>query len=1165
MAGKRKVLKTIIVATLLISMAGLAAFLMDWSYLWTFGIAAMVLALAYVSVIGWGYWQKRKLDADYIEAYEKNQNLRTRIDKLDELWKSAVRRIKSSKLKEKGNPVYVLPWYLMLGEAGSGKTSSIRNSRVAIPLLDGKDAPDPDSGLSNWWLLDEAIMIDTPGRYVLAESEVDNLEWKRFVSMFTRYRRWQPLNGVIVTFPADKIMRGRPDDVRAYAGQLRERLAELVKICGVRFPVYIMVTKTDLVSGMSRFFDRFPEAVLTQAMGGLVSDMPGVKVADQVNSVMDSIDAKLRELRFALLADNDSTGISAPAYLFPEELGSMKQNLSLFAHNLLDDSYYKEAPVFRGVYFTSGKQEGVPATNLLPPQFSDELASSQRVGERSLFLRGFIGHVLKKDKELVTPTAQALYMRRIRQNLGMSSWVAGCAVAALLMSFSFFNNMTVLGDSDLKLPADIVLKDDLVEDLAILNEYREAILYIQRENESSWIPTMGLDHSEQVEKRLAVIYATKFREAFLVPFEKTLTASLNRLDGVSTPDVLAAHVDFLIKRIGLHQSVLNGESDLESIYAMAQPDFEFMIDRIGAQDDSGRLVTLLRDNFLAYLVWGENDRLLQSDLDQDESRLSLVLRHNDIGLDWLVAWANLQQDIEDVDHRQYWGSPPVKLAANASDGVERAYTPEGWAALQVFLGQIERAVADKELVAEKKQNFLSFYRQQYFTQWGEFLASFDAGASGWVGRDSQKELAARLVTDKSPYHLLLSQLVDDVVPGIEISEMLESDLPGWVTLLYRYQKLMDPEYQQSVMASSNIVGKIAKKGTSALGRFKKLVRGSGSDESMMIADRKAIPLLNSYHATLALMAEQTQTPNAAFDFTKANYVENKSKAGEPKEAMNLNQWDIDNAKVLLGSNKPEDNIFWRVLEGQSRQLWRINLAETEHYLDTVWNETVLAQADGLSGWQKVEVLQGTQGSIWSFEKEYAGAFVSKRGKYRPVDLYGDKITFSNAFLEVLNRGRVSQQAISGSYRMLLSAVPTDVNSGATVKPHLTKLSINCSTGFIEFENRNFPTRKRISWSPQDCGDVSLQIHVGDLVLEKRYPGYNGFVKFLRDFRSGRKVFRPQNFVAQRNQLKGYGVNTITVGYRFSGQNSVLKLALKDPSSIPSHITDKTSQLQFAGQ
>jgi len=42
-------------------------------------------------------------------------------------WKDVTELLKQSQLKRFGNPLYVLPWYMIIGESGSGKTTASRD------------------------------------------------------------------------------------------------------------------------------------------------------------------------------------------------------------------------------------------------------------------------------------------------------------------------------------------------------------------------------------------------------------------------------------------------------------------------------------------------------------------------------------------------------------------------------------------------------------------------------------------------------------------------------------------------------------------------------------------------------------------------------------------------------------------------------------------------------------------------------------------------------------------------------------------------------------------------------------------------------------------------------------------------------------------------------
>ncbi|MDH5694500.1 MAG: hypothetical protein OEZ47_15490, partial [Gammaproteobacteria bacterium] len=1054
------------------------------------------------------------------------------------------------------DPIYVLPWYLMLGNAGYGKTRAIKNSRVAIPLVEEK-AQAGQEAMPSWWLLDEAIMIDTPGRYVAQREKADTVEWQHFLSSFNKHRKWLPVNGVVVALPVDMLLNSPEQEIKSYAMEMRSRLAELIQQFGVRFPVYIMLTKADLLGGMTQFFDPFPEAVFSQAMGALSeggsrNEGPAAKV----ERIFFALAARLKKLRLASLSRPESAETLAPTLVFPEEVANLKAQVSQFASQMLDPGFYTEAPVLRGIYFTSARQEGTPSSSMLPSELNSELIAIQRTGERAYFLKGFLGRVLKTDKNLVAPTERAVNIQNIRHNLGVSSWVAACVICGVVLSAAFFQKLGAISSVNDELPVDLVVSDNIDKDLAMLSGFRRAIENIKQRNVDAWAPSFGLTQSAKAEEQLAIVYASKLREVALIPFNQVFDQVIERVSEETSPGQLAALVDFMSKRISLHQVANETEQDIALIQQASIPDFTMVLSLTGATE-SDKAREELSKNFVSYLAWTDNQKLLDQDKTEEEQRLAKLLAKPGVGLEWLAEWANLQPELAPVKVSEFW-SREVAGSENFKT-VRPAYTAEGWDRIQSFLADIEKAVPDKEMLNAKKDVFVASYSVDYFNEWKDFYGEFGKGATGQLAGKDGIETAQLIAGKNSPYDQLLQRTVAEISPVVDsIPEGKEP--PGWVPLVFSYDELSKID---AGGGDNKAAQKLAKKATKFLGKFKgvakgamKMAKGGGTEksENYFIA----------YITSLKQMADQTQSPQASFTFAKEAYDEAGTVVGEPKNGMNKVIWANEQMRKALGNGSAGEKVFWDLLAQRGEQVWKVVLNQSAFHLDDVWQNEVLASAEGLTGWSRIEALQGPEGKIWAFQGETAGSFIKKkRGSgYYSRELYKASVPFTPQYINVLNQGQVSQKAIAGEYKVVVSTLPTDVNQGATKKPHLTKLIVSCSSGNIEVLNYNHPVRKAINWSPQDCGDVILQINIGEGVLEHRYPGFNGFVNFLRDFRSGKRVFNRDNFPDQKALLVGHRINSISVAFRFRGQNSVLSLALKDPSSVPEKITD-TGMSQYA--
>ena len=105
----------------------------------------------------------------------------------------------------------------------------------------------------DWWFTDEAVFLDTAGRFTTQDSDAgaDAAGWLEFLSLLGEYRTRRPINGVILTVSAQDLMTQHADSRESYVAAARRRLNELNRELRIQLPVYVMVTKCDLVAGFT--------------------------------------------------------------------------------------------------------------------------------------------------------------------------------------------------------------------------------------------------------------------------------------------------------------------------------------------------------------------------------------------------------------------------------------------------------------------------------------------------------------------------------------------------------------------------------------------------------------------------------------------------------------------------------------------------------------------------------------------------------------------------------------------------------------------------------------------------------------------------------------------------------------------------------------------------
>ena len=318
--------------------------------------------------------------------------------------------------------LYEQPWYAIIGPPGAGKTTALLNSGLKFPLAaemgQGAVAGVGGTRLCDWWFTENAVLIDTAGRYTTQDSNaaVDRAGWDSFLDLLRRTRPRQPLNGVIVAIALSDIADAPPAERAAHAAAIRRRIKELETRLGIRIPVYALFTKSDLISGFSEFFDDLDRERRNQVWGvtfplvkadaGPVGQFP-----EELQLLVDSLNDRL----FDRLQAEQSPERRVLIAGFPTQIATLAQPLQSFLTEAFGGSRLDPAPLLRGVYFTSGTQEGTPIdrlTGVMARAFGldQRRAAALRPQQgRSYFLGRLVSRVILGEAMLVSepPAARA--------------------------------------------------------------------------------------------------------------------------------------------------------------------------------------------------------------------------------------------------------------------------------------------------------------------------------------------------------------------------------------------------------------------------------------------------------------------------------------------------------------------------------------------------------------------------------------------------------------------------------------------------------------------------------------------------------------------------------------------------------------------------------------
>ena len=323
-----------------------------------------------------------------------------------------------SRLKFKGKnhsrALYELPWYIIIGPPGSGKTTALVNSSLEFPLADqfGKASLQGVGGTRNcdWWFTNDAVLIDTAGRYTTQDSHrvVDSGAWEAFLTLLKKNRRRRPVNGVLVAISIQDLLFQSEQEREQHAKIIRSRIDELMQKLEVRFPVYLMFTKSDLISGFSEFFEDLSREEREQVWGISLPNAADSSQSPDFDYFQQELDRLIKQLYARELARmHQERDVKRRALIqgFPGQLDNAKDIITGFVEQTFIKNRYEFQPYLRGVYFTSGTQDGTPIDRMMSAVSAsfgfDQQAHAQQAQGKSFFLGNLFREVIFPEAELV--------------------------------------------------------------------------------------------------------------------------------------------------------------------------------------------------------------------------------------------------------------------------------------------------------------------------------------------------------------------------------------------------------------------------------------------------------------------------------------------------------------------------------------------------------------------------------------------------------------------------------------------------------------------------------------------------------------------------------------------------------------------------------------------
>lgn len=307
-----------------------------------------------------------------------------------------VQWLKNTKLASKSaeKVIYQLPWFFVLGATSSGKTSLILNSGLDIQALPsqqnlGQNLFRPTNSCE-WYVSNSAIFIDTAGRYL--NEGTDHEEWLSLLNTIKRYRPERPIDGLILTVETTNITKATDNEIEQQAKQLRTRIDELKVEFNSPFPIYLVFTHADVISGFEIFFSNFDKKNRSQIWGATIPLEQRERAYTFVDEEFNYLCEALMSNRLIQLASSNLSKEQLEIFDFPLHFASIGNKISLFISALFRPSPFTDNPWLRGFYFA--------ASSVVKKQASEKLLMTTQEYKEKYFLDDLIQEQLLNDANL---------------------------------------------------------------------------------------------------------------------------------------------------------------------------------------------------------------------------------------------------------------------------------------------------------------------------------------------------------------------------------------------------------------------------------------------------------------------------------------------------------------------------------------------------------------------------------------------------------------------------------------------------------------------------------------------------------------------------------------------------------------------------------------------
>ncbi|MDC9597609.1 type VI secretion system membrane subunit TssM [Xenorhabdus anantnagensis] len=449
------------------------------------------------------------------------------------------------------NYLYERPWYMVIGSQKSGKTSLIKEgyklSEIAAPEYLRQDGELPL--MLRCWLGEKAVIIDPKGQLIdqpvplnSDKPQINSRLWESLLNWLTENRQRQPLNGIILTVDTLRLMTDNREQRERYVREIHQRLQDIRLTFHSQLPLYLVMTKIDLLHGFEAMYQSLDRKLRDQILGVTFSLNNRDEKAwhSELEQFWKQWMNNLNTAMPDMMLNNVDANQRSALFSFTRQV----QGLYSYIVQMLEDILYNDEhqrSTLRGVYLTSAHQVGQ-----MDDLFTQSASAQYHLGSQAFptWPAGdtlpYFTHSLFENVLLAEPNLAAenrIWLSRNRRQLYTFSTISALVIVAMWGGWHYFYQKNYRAGEEVLAQVKNFLSvpppkgDDHYGNLQLplMNPIRDATLaYGNYHENKSFLTDMALYQGDRVGPYVAKTYLKLLEQRFLPSLMQGLLDDLNQ-------------------------------------------------------------------------------------------------------------------------------------------------------------------------------------------------------------------------------------------------------------------------------------------------------------------------------------------------------------------------------------------------------------------------------------------------------------------------------------------------------------------------------------------------------------------------------------------------------------------------------------------------------------